>query len=76
MKLKTISEIFPFIIELVAGLGMLGVGMYYMINYPRFDDKWINVFRIILGAIVSIEGVKLVPFDDIKKLQKKSQERN
>ena len=70
MKLENIPDTFAFIIELIGGLGVIGVGMYYMINYPRFDDKWINIFHIILGAIVSLEGIKWIPFDKIKKLLK------
>ncbi len=51
---------------------MILVGAYYINHYPRLEDKWINVFHVMLGVIVMWTGVKWIPFDKTKELLKGS----
>ncbi len=70
MKSEKIFDVFILVIGYLAGFGMILVGAYYINHYPRLDDKWINIFHVMLGAIVMLQGVKWIPFDKTKELLK------
>lgn len=67
-KLKDWQDVLFLILEIMGTLGIVFVGLYYMQNFERFEDKWFNVFHIMLGAIVILKGVEWFPFNELKQI--------
>ncbi len=67
MKKKKKVDSFILAMDCLGALGVICIGGYYIVKYPRFDDSFINLFHVILGALVMLKGLEWVPFDKLKK---------